>query len=264
MHFSENQIYLGERSSHLREDLANRHDRIAIRVFLYFAMFAFGSVCGNCWGSIARAQEMHEVSESTRVDAALESHEVSPLQLAYALDVARTSVNEASLSARTRDVDLTYEASRFNGRDDATRLAWLRRHSACTNVGDCNRDGVVDERDDRAAERRPGNARWTRYLEWNDDEPDNFVGVWHPLWWARVRERALRRVLANTPTGVCGMQVRTWGRRSDFVARIDLVPVECGARNLGGTTPSIYRRAMERRRVREATADALALARDSS
>lgn len=164
----------------------------------------------------------------------------TPTQLALALDVARTAVNEASLGAGPRDVDLIYEATRYHGATDADRLAWLRLHSSCTNpAGDCNRDGRVNEDDDRAAARRPGNARWTRNLRWSSERPAGFSNAWR--WradrWERIRRRALVRVMRDRPTRVCGVPIRSWGRRSDFVARPGLVPVDCGARNLGATTP---------------------------
>lgn len=166
-------------------------------------------------------------------------------QVALALDVARTAVNEASLRAGSRDVAMIYEATRYHGDDDASRLAWLRLHSRCTNpAGDCNRDGRIGEADYVAAEARPGNAGWTRYLEWNDDEPANFSPRlrWRPERWAEVRALALARVMADEPTRVCGVPIRTWGSRADFANRDPggrLVAVECGARNLGGTTPAL-------------------------
>ena len=224
------------------------------RVFVSAILFVLGVVCGNCWGAMGRA-EAQELEEPTPELAAVLELEggVTPLQRDFALDVARTAVNEASLGASPRDVDIVYEASRSHGGDDATRLRWLRRHSACTNPrGDCDRNGVLDELDDEAARARPGNAGWTRELRWDDARPPSLVGRWRPIWWARVRDRALRRVLEDAPTGVCGVPIRTWGRRSDFRARPNLVPVECGAANLGGTSPAIIRRA---RRARLALAN---------
>ena len=160
-------------------------------------VFLCGLVCGNCWGGMARAQLQRRA-----VDAELEAR-ASPLQRAYALDVARTAVNEASLAASPRDVDIVYEASRFHGSDDASRLRWLRRHSACTNPrGDCDRNGVLDEFDDEAARARPGNAGWTRELRWDDARPPSLVGRWRPIWWARVRDRAqcgLRLIVSAIP-----------------------------------------------------------------
>ena len=212
------------------------------RAFLFVLVFGCGLVCGNCWGAMARADDPTP----------------TPLQLALALDVARTAVNEASLHAQPRDVDLVYEATRGNANTDRARLAWLRRHSACTNPrGDCNRDEVVDERDDEAARRRPGNAKWTRNLLWSDARPDNLDGRWRAEWWQRVRDHALARVMRDAPTGVCGMPIRTWGRRSDFASRPGLVAVECGAANLGGA--SVH--TVERFRARRG-ADRLALAID--
>jgi hypothetical protein len=216
-------------------------DSAFLRVFSFVIVFLGGVVCGNCWGGIARAQPELEATATQR---------------ALALDVARTTVNEASLSAQPNDVRLTYEATRGHGNDDATRLRWLRRHSRCTNPrGDCDRNGVVDELDDDAAARRPGNARWTRQLRWNDARPRNLVGRWRAEWWARVRELALRLVLADEPTNVCGIPIRTWGRRSDFDSRPGLVRVDCGAANFGGTTPAIIRRHRGARRARLALAD---------
>ena len=178
------------------------------------------------------------------------------VQLALALDVARTAVNEASLAAGRRDVDMIYEATRFHGGTDGERLDWLRRHSRCANpMGDCNRDGQVGEADYIAAEARPGNAGWTRYLEWSGDEPANYQRrgrrrVWRADRWLQVRERALARVMADRPTRVCGVPIRTWGSRTDFEGGNGrTIALECGARNLGGTTPALARNPRARRAV---------------
>jgi len=189
-------------------------------VIAFSFVFLLGAVFGNCQGSMARAVDVQP----------------SRVQQAFALDVARTAVNEASLGgARPADVDLVYEATRAHGATDHTRLSWLRRHSACANpAGDCNRDGSVNLLDDHAAERRPGNAGWTRRLRWSDARPAGYRGRWLPVRWRRVRARALRRVLDDRPTGVCGgARVVSWGRPSDFAPRPRLRPVDCGARNLG-------------------------------
>ena len=205
-----------------------------------------------------------------RIASADDARKPTALQLALALDVARTAVNEASLSARPRDVALIYEATRYHGDNDAARLAWLRSHSRCTNPdGDCNRDGRVDARDDRAAARRPGNARWTRGLAWTDDKPDGFSDAWrwHPERWNHARRFALGLVMTDEPTSVCGagVAVRTWGRPGDFRARPGLVPVDCGARNLAATTRAHRQaaRRIERRRgyMRAISLDASASAR---
>ncbi len=197
--------------------------------------FLIGILYGCCVRSTAVAQDVGPTS----------------LQLAYALDVARTAVNEASLGARVVDVRLIYEASRYHGRDDLTRLRWLRRHSACTNpLGDCNRDGTVDARDDAAALRRPGNAGWTRHLRWDDARPRNLRGPWDPERWERLRRIAMVLVLRDEPTGVCGVPVWTWGRASAFDARPGIVRIDCGAYNLGGATPQAVERARRRREQR--------------
>lgn len=162
------------------------------------------------------------------------------VQLALALDVARTTVNEAGLRATLADVDLVYEATRGNADTDRARLAWLRHHSACTNRGDCNRDGRVDELDDDAASARPGNAGWTRDLSWSDERPARLRrAFWRADHWRRVRRLALVRVLADEPTRVCGgARVLTWGRPRAFALRPQLEPLDCGARNLGGALRS--------------------------
>lgn len=222
-------------------------DHLIARALFAFAFFGLGFVAGNCARSIAVAQ----VEDAT------------PTQLAFALALARTTANEAGMLS-PNDARLIYDAARSHGRDDSDRLGWLRRHSSCVNGGDCNRDGRVDERDARAADRRPGNARWTRHLAWNNTRPRSFpTGArWFPEHWQRLREFVLRLVVRDRPTRVCGVPVITWGRRSDFRARPGLVPVECNAANLGATTPSILQRVQDARR--EADAERLALADESS
>ncbi len=182
-------------------------------------LLTLGMVCGNCWSTIAHADD----PTPTRV------------QVTLALRVAATAANEAGMSS-PNDVRLVYDAAHANGRTDARRAWWLRRHSACVNGGDCNRDGVTDARDAAAADARPGNARWTRHLRWDNHRPTGYPSHWrwYPDRWERLRRLALRLVLGGRSTGICGVPIVTWGRRSDFASRPTLAPVECGAANLGG------------------------------
>lgn len=202
--------------------------------------------------------------DSTAPIAIDAEHKPTAEQLSFALDVARTAVNEASLSAGPRDVALVYEATRYHADNDSERLVWLRRHSRCANPsGDCNRDGRVDALDDRAAARRPGNAGWTRYLSWSDEQPHGFRAGWR--WraerWTHALRYALRIVMEDESTEVCGagVPVRTWGRPSDFRDRPAHVAVDCGARNLGATT---LRYRLVARRVERARGFTRAIALD--
>ena len=156
----------------------------------------------------------------------------SAIDRAFALAVARTAANEASLRAVRDDVELVYEASRAHGRDSVSRLRWLRRHSRCSTQGDCNRDGVIDELDDVAATRRPGNSRWARYLTWGVAPPMGFPdgARWRPERWRRIQAEALRLVVRDEATGVCeGVRILSWGSRSDFLRyHSNLIPIPCG------------------------------------
>lgn len=161
-------------------------------------------------------------------------------QRALALAVARTAANESGFSS-PNDVALIYETTRQHGTTDRARLAWLRRHSPCTNGGDCNHDGTVDERDTVHADTRRQNARWSRHLTDGDERPRGYPPrmAWRPNAWRAVREFALRLVVADRPTHVCGgVRVVTWGSHADFASGRFAAHVEahdCGAANLGGT-----------------------------
>lgn len=157
-------------------------------------------------------------------------------QLRLALAVAKTAANEAGMRS-PNDTRLIYDATRGHGLRDDVRHRWLVRHSACVNGGDCNRDGVVDVDDERAADARPGNARWTRHLEWGDRKPEGWPDAarWRPEVWRRLRVLSLALVMRDELTGVCGdVVVVTWGLLSAFNRNPDLVPVDCGGANLGG------------------------------
>ena len=191
-------------------------------------IFLLGAIAGDCLGARMRSKA--------------KAHDTAPRDLALAL--ARTTVNEAGLDA-WRDLRLIYDASRSHAHTDHGRLRWLVAHSACTNPGDCNRDGVVNALDWAAARDRPGRAGWTRYLQWSDERPPGVRNwaQWDPARWRQLREYALRLVRADRSTGVCPYPVVSWGTREAFGPRDPLIPLDCGARNLGATTRALVRRA---------------------
>lgn len=155
-----------------------------------------------------------------------------------ALNIARVTVNESGWNSEA-DGEMIWQIVRGHTSKTTGQLRWLMRHSACATPGDCNRDGVIDERDDVAASRRP-NARWTRYLLWNDSEPQgwpssqqwtSYVQRWREVRrrsWEMVRNRNLRRPCTVTPT--------TWGSDEDreWAIRRGYIPVVCvGTLNTG-------------------------------
>ncbi len=144
-----------------------------------------------------------------------------------ALDVARVAVNEAGFGS-PRDVLLIWQVVEANGRTDADRLAWLRRHSACPTA-QTTREVALS---------RPGNCRWTRELDASDRRPESWPAdvVWRAESWARVRRLALRLVFGLERRRVCSVAPMTWGGPMDHERALErgLVPVECeGTLNRG-------------------------------
>ena len=194
------------------------------------------------WCSIAVAQD----------SALIVVAEIEGADQAYALALAQVAVNEGR--STERDITLHHQAASHFGRNSASRLAWLRCHSRKVLRG-CDRD--LRERVCRQSQ----NCFWTRNLRWSDEQPAGFPATarWYPRAWERVREYALRLARGVAPQTVCDVPIVSWGRRSDFDDRDGaLIPIECGASNLGATTPGILARARERRQPRS-----LALANDS-
>lgn len=189
-------------------------ERTVVRVCSVFVLFTAGIVCGNCWGSIARAsaQDRHGWS--------------------LALMVARTSMNESG--GNDKDTVLIHQAATRNGtRSHREAVRWLRRHSARVNG---HRECLPD---------RP--CRWSRHLRWNDRRPAEYPS--HLRWdvdlWRAVKRHALAMVRGQAVQRVCPVDIVSWGSRADMVDnRFGLIAVRCGARNLGATTVAIRRRWM--------------------
>jgi hypothetical protein len=144
-----------------------------------------------------------------------------------ALDLARVAVNEAGFESPA-DVVLIWQVTEANGADDATRLEWLRRHSACP----------AGQTSDEVALTRPGNCRWTRELVDGDARPESWPAdvIWRPEAWARVRRLARRLVYREERRRVCSITPITWGGPMDHARALErgLEPVGCsGTRNEG-------------------------------
>lgn len=157
-----------------------------------------------------------------------------------ALEVARVAFSEAPGSPG--DVRLVWEVTRQGGRTPEAQLAFLRRHSACASpVGDCDRNGVVDDADDAAAQARPGNARWARFLLAGAAEPANWPREW--VWerrvqghWLRTQALAADLVYGRDRRCVCERPPQTWAGKMDHerAARLGMVPVVCIRTENGG------------------------------
>ena len=151
-----------------------------------------------------------------------------------ALFVARTAANEAGMSS-PRDVVLIYQAAMYNGGGSVRRATrWLARHSRRVNG-----NATCAPR----ADGRVRNCEWSRDLRWNNERPERWPGVWRASRWQRQRTFALDVVQGRAPQRACAVDVVTWGKRTarDF-RNGSRIPIDCGARNLAGTTRAILDR----------------------
>lgn len=146
-----------------------------------------------------------------------------------ALAVARVSVNESGWSSPA-DAAMIWQATKAHGRTNATRLAWLRRHSWTLFT---------------TLPVPHGNARWTRDLNWEGERPRHWPSN-APAWshyrkrWENVLRYALGLVTGRIRNRPCPAGVATWGGSMDSAqAELrGLVPLECeGTLNTGYALP---------------------------
>lgn len=207
-------------------------DRTTIRALGVLLVFALGVVCGNCWGSIARAVPSEDLPvelapvppDELDLPAPAPAPPAPPIpapptaeEREAALVLARYAGHEADFEAPA-DLLLLWQAAESHGETLAERLRWLRRHSRC-----------VAALRPRVEPRR--RCRWARALRWGPERPAGYPAAWP---WDGERWLAYLDLALDVVRGVelrrpCDGPIDTWDGRRWLDERLEegFVEVRC-------------------------------------
>lgn len=156
-----------------------------------------------CVGGIAVAQDVVPADVAAG-DSAQEQER--PTRRGLMLALAKVCANEVSLqNEHLQDCALIWQVTEGHSSTITGRLSWLQRHSR----------KVLGDR--HCPEGR--NCQWSRNLEWNDEEPEGWIGPWTDRQIGHWRN--MRRYSANLVTGrerfrPCDQRPYSWGSDADF------------------------------------------------